>query len=172
MTASVSPDPVGGSKPAETKADLEDLRHDVEDTASIAAERGKGFAAAARKQALAYVDDRKGEAARSVSDLAQSLRDSGQTFDDRPNIRAFFDSAAEGLDDLAGSIERPGSGITTFMDVQAAAASVRSAGSGQVWLASRIRPQCTGMTVFAPTASASPTACSGPRCTSGHAALY
>lgn len=106
MTASASPDPVGGTKPAETRADLEDLRHDVEDTASLAAERGKGFAAAARKHALSYVDDRKGEAARSVSDLAKSLRDSGKTFDDRPNIRAFFDSAAEGLDDFAGSIDR------------------------------------------------------------------
>ncbi|MEH3118421.1 MAG: hypothetical protein PGN25_12745 [Methylorubrum populi] len=106
MTASASPDPVGGPGPAETKADLEDLRHDVEDTASLAAERGKGFAAAARRHALSYVDDRKGEAARSVSDLARSLRDSGRTFDDRPNIRAFFDSAAEGLDDFAGSIER------------------------------------------------------------------
>ena len=106
MTSSASPDPIGGAKPAETKADLEDLRHDVEDTASLAAERSKGLAAAARQQALSYVDDRKGEAARSVSDLAKSLRDSGKTFDDRPNIRAFFDSAAEGLDDLAGSIER------------------------------------------------------------------
>ncbi|CAO4164347.1 hypothetical protein [Methylorubrum populi] len=106
MTASASPDPVGHAKPADTRADLEDLRHDVEDTASVAAERGRGFAAAARQHALAYVDDRKGEAARSVSDLAKSLRDSGKTFDDRPNVRAFFDSAAEGLDDLAGSIER------------------------------------------------------------------
>jgi hypothetical protein len=34
MTSSASPDPVGGARPAETKADLEDLRHDVEDTAS------------------------------------------------------------------------------------------------------------------------------------------
>lgn len=103
MTASASPDPAARTDP---KADLKDLRHDVEDTAHVAAERGKGFAAAARKQALAYVDERKGEAARSVSDLAGSLRDSGKTFEDRPNIRAFFDSAAEGLDDLAGSIER------------------------------------------------------------------
>ncbi len=110
MTASASPDPIGGAASGasspEAKADLQDLRHDVEETASVAAERGKGFAAAARQHALSYVDDRKGEAARSVSDLAKSLRDSGKTFDDRPNIRAFFDSAAEGLDDFAGSIER------------------------------------------------------------------
>ncbi|WP_232629308.1 hypothetical protein [Methylobacterium sp. Leaf118] len=104
MTA--SPDPIGGTDPAARSADLKDLRHDVEDTAHVAAERGRGFAAAARKHALSYVDDRKSEAARSVSDLARSLKDSGKTFDDRPNIRAFFDSAAEGLDDLSGSIER------------------------------------------------------------------
>ncbi|GJE73992.1 MULTISPECIES: hypothetical protein [Methylorubrum] len=108
MTASASPDPVGGADPAARQADLKDLRHDVEDTAHVAVERGRGLAAAARQQALDYVDQRKGEAARSVGDLAKSVRDSGQTFEDRPNIRAFFDSAADGLDDLAGSIERRG----------------------------------------------------------------
>ncbi len=112
MTASASPEPVGGADPtarqANPQGDLKDLRHDVEDTAQLAAERGRGLAAAARKQAYAYVDQRKGEAARSVGDLAKSLRESGNTFEDRPNIRAFFDSAAEGLDDLAGSIERRG----------------------------------------------------------------
>jgi hypothetical protein len=108
MTASASPDPAAGADPAARPADLKDLRHDVEDTAHIAAERGRGLASAARKQAYAYVDQRKGEAARSVGDIAQSIRDSGRTFEDRPNLRAFFDSAAEGLDGLAGSIERRG----------------------------------------------------------------
>ncbi len=50
MTASASPDPVGGADPAARPADLKDLRHDVEDTAHLAAERGRGLAAAARKQ--------------------------------------------------------------------------------------------------------------------------
>lgn len=106
MTASQSqghaPGPgTGGADPG----DVNDLRRDVEDTVDVAVERGRGFAGAARVHALNFAESRKSEAARSVSDLAHSLRDSGKTFDDRPNIKAFFDSAAEGLDDLAGSIE-------------------------------------------------------------------
>ena len=60
---------------------------------------------AARAQAQDYVERRKGDAAQSVNDLAKTLRDSSRTFDDRPNIKAFFDSAAEGLEQLGGSIE-------------------------------------------------------------------
>ena len=101
MTASQSPGQTGREPPG----DLDGLRHDVEDTLGVAAERGKGFAAAARSHAVSFAEGRKSEAARSVSDIAGSLRDSGRTFDDRPNVKAFFDSAAEGLDDLAGTIE-------------------------------------------------------------------
>lgn len=103
MTASPPSGHAGeaGSDPG----DLNDLKRDVEDTVDVAMERGRGFAAAARSHAVHFAESRKGEAARSVSDLAHSLRDSGRTFDDRPNVKAFFDSAAEGLDDLAGSIE-------------------------------------------------------------------
>ena len=85
--------------------DLQDLKRDVEQTADVAVERGRGFASAARGHALNFAEDRKSETARSIADLAQSLRDSGQTFEDRPNIKAFFESAAEGLHDLSGSIE-------------------------------------------------------------------
>ena len=102
MTASHPAGQTGGA-PSEN---LDDLRHDVEDSLGVAAERGRGFAAAARSHAQSFAEGRKSEAARSVADLAQSIRDSGRTFDDRPNIRAFFDSAAEGLDDLAGTIEK------------------------------------------------------------------
>ncbi|GJE55149.1 MULTISPECIES: hypothetical protein [Methylobacterium] len=99
MTA--SPTPGQASDPG----DLHDLKRDVEDTVDVAVERGRGFAAAARTHAVNLAEGRKAEAAKSVSGLAHSLRDSGRTFDDRPNVKAFFDSAAEGLDDLAGSIE-------------------------------------------------------------------
>ncbi|GEP08800.1 hypothetical protein [Methylobacterium gnaphalii] len=99
MTASPHPGP------ASDPGDLKDLKRDVEDTVEVAVERGRGFAAAARAHALGFAETRKDEAARSVSDIANTLRDSSKTFDDRPNVKAFFDSAAEGLDDLAGSIE-------------------------------------------------------------------
>ena len=62
------------------------------------------FADEARAQAIDYVGKRKGDAAQSVADIARSVRDSGHGFKDQPNIQAFFDNAAEGLEQLAGSI--------------------------------------------------------------------
>lgn len=92
-----------GTSPAgEWKA----LRGDVEGIADVAVERGRGFVSAARAQATDYVDRRKLDAAQSVNDLAQGLRDSSKSFDDKPNIKAFFDSAAEGLEQLGSSIEK------------------------------------------------------------------
>lgn len=85
--------------------DLKTLRNDVDGIASLAAERGRGFVDAAKVQATDYVDRRKSDAAQSVHDLARGLRDSSKTFDDKPNIKALFDSAAEGLEQLGGSIE-------------------------------------------------------------------
>lgn len=109
MAASRSPGQAEGAgngiASSQHSGDIDDLRRDVEETAEVAIERGRGFAAAARTHALNYADSRKSEAARSVTDLARSLRDSGHTFDDRPNVKAFFDSAADGLDDLAGQIK-------------------------------------------------------------------
>ena len=92
-------------KAAPAPADLDDLKDDVRHAADDAVRQGRGFAQAARGHALGFVEDKKAEAARSVSGIAGSLRDSGRTFDDQPNVKAFFDSAADGLDDLATSIE-------------------------------------------------------------------
>lgn len=98
--------PADAAQPAAGEAaDWKDLRGDVEGIAGVAAERGRGFVQAARTHATDYVDRRKGDAAQSVHDLAKTLRDSSKSFDDKPNIRAFFDSAAEGLEQLGGSIE-------------------------------------------------------------------
>ncbi|GJD94047.1 hypothetical protein OCOJLMKI_1247 [Methylobacterium iners] len=94
------------ARPADDTADLKDLRRDVDGIANLAVERGRGFVDAARLQATEYVDRRKGDAAQSVTDLARTLRDSSKTFDDKPNIKAFFDSAAEGLEQLGTSIEQ------------------------------------------------------------------
>ena len=50
------------------------------------------------------MDRRKNDAAQSVADFASSVRETRRSFEDRPNIAAFFDSAAEGLDQLAETI--------------------------------------------------------------------
>lgn len=97
-------DPAGAA--ARETADWKALKGDVEGIADVAVERGRGFVDAARSQATSYVEQRKSDAARSVTDLAKSVRDSSRTFDDKPNIRAFFDSAADGLEHLGSSIEK------------------------------------------------------------------
>lgn len=90
------------------RADWEAVKDEVTETAeeavNVARERSRHFAAAARDRAAHYVDRRKDSAAQSVEDIASSLRDSGQAFEDRPNIKAFMDSAAEGLEHLAEEI--------------------------------------------------------------------
>ena len=84
--------------------DWDSLRSDVTDMAGAAVERGRHFIDAARDQANDYADRRKDDVAQSVADFATSLRESTHSFDERPNIRAVVDTAAEGLEQLADSI--------------------------------------------------------------------
>jgi hypothetical protein len=94
------------SAAADERAQWRALQGDVEGLAGVAAEQGRGLLDAVRLQAQDYVETRKGDAARSVHDLARSLRNSGRDMGDKPNVRAFFDSAADGLEQLGTSIER------------------------------------------------------------------
>ena len=108
MSATHAPGQNEAASPTGTTAgqpDLKTLRDDVDGIKDLALERGKGFVDAAKAQATDYVDRRKGDAAQSVHDLARGLRDSSKSFDEQPNIKAFFDSAADGLEQLGGSIE-------------------------------------------------------------------
>ncbi|RDI59358.1 hypothetical protein [Microvirga subterranea] len=84
--------------------DWDSLRDDVSDMAGAAVERGRHFIDAARDQASDYAERRKDDIAQSVADFATSLRESTSSFEERPNIRAVVDSAAEGLETLAGTI--------------------------------------------------------------------
>ena len=86
------------------EADWDALKDDVGEIAGAAMARGRHFLDSARDQATSYVDRRKDDVAQSVTDFANSLRESTTSFEDRPNIRAFVDGAAEGLDQLAGTI--------------------------------------------------------------------
>lgn len=86
------------------EAEWKGLRSDASQFADAAVDRGRGLIDAARLQAFDYADKRKGSAAQSVADLAGSVRESGKSFEAQPNVRAFFDSAAEGLDQLSGTI--------------------------------------------------------------------
>lgn len=96
-----------------------DIKDDVGQIAGAAVEQGRHFLDSAKTQATSFVDQRKDDAAQSVSDLAKTLRDTLKQFEDRPNIRAFADSAAEGLDQLAETI-RSRSFNEIFGDVEQA----------------------------------------------------
>lgn len=75
------------------------------DLKSAAIDHGKALYESAKDQATGFVDQRKSEAAQSVSDLAASLRETGRSFGDKPNINAFVGSAADGLEQLATTIQ-------------------------------------------------------------------
>ncbi|MBZ6076535.1 hypothetical protein [Microvirga puerhi] len=93
------------------------LRGDVSDIADAAVEQGWHFIDAAREQATDYAGRRKADVAQSVADFATSLRESTRSFEERPNIQAVVDSAAEGLEQLADSI-RDRSFADIFNDVE------------------------------------------------------
>jgi ElaB/YqjD/DUF883 family membrane-anchored ribosome-binding protein len=84
--------------------DWDALKGDVGDIAGAAVERSRYFIDSAREQATDYVDRRKDDVAQSVADFATSLREATHSFDERPNIRAVVDTAAEGLEQLADTI--------------------------------------------------------------------
>ena len=86
------------------KEDWDTLKDEVGDIAGVAVERSRYFIDSAREQATDYVGRRKDDVAQSVADFATSLRESTRSFDERPNIRAVVDTAAEGLEHLADSI--------------------------------------------------------------------
>lgn len=104
MTASPN-DGVKDPSVEAVEAEWKGLRSDASQFADSAVDRGRGLIDAARVQAVDYAEKRKEAAAQSVADLAGSVRQSGRSFEQQPNIRAFFENAAEGLDQLSGTIK-------------------------------------------------------------------
>ncbi|KQO86019.1 hypothetical protein ASF56_24110 [Methylobacterium sp. Leaf122] len=64
------------------------------------------FASTVRGQVQSYVVNRKVDLARSVSDVAGAIRVSSSGFAEQPHVKAFFDSAAEGIEELSEEISR------------------------------------------------------------------
>ena len=90
----------GGGDTAEWKG----LKDDVGELAEAAVRQGRSFLDGAKGQATHFADEQKNFAAQAVSGFARSLREATNGFENRPNIQAFVDSAAGGLDDLAETI--------------------------------------------------------------------
>ena len=66
----------------------------------------QSFAEMLRQQTEGYVEKRKADAARLVSDVGDAIRDTGSNFDGLPQLKEFFGQAALGVDELAESISR------------------------------------------------------------------
>jgi hypothetical protein len=79
----------------------------------------QNFAEAVRTAASGYVDRRKSDVAQAIADVAASIREATAPLDSRPNVNAFVQAAAEGIDQLAGTLQsRPGAAIVNdFEDV-------------------------------------------------------
>jgi hypothetical protein len=71
-------------------------------------------------QAHGYVEKRKADAVRAVSDVAAVIRGSGAGLGATPHVKAFFDSAADGVDEFADGIARRSLG-EIYDEVDAAA---------------------------------------------------
>ncbi|SDA34135.1 hypothetical protein SAMN02799622_05711 [Methylobacterium sp. UNC378MF] len=86
------------------------MQNGAQDQRSSAADQefhtAQSFADTLRDQTQGYVENRKADAARLVSDVGDALRDTGSNFDGLPQLKEFFDQAALGVDELAESISR------------------------------------------------------------------
>ncbi|MCJ2054791.1 hypothetical protein [Methylobacterium sp. J-070] len=67
---------------------------------------GPGFADALRDQTQGYIEKRKADAARLVSDVGGAIRDTGASFDALPQLKEVFEQAALCVDELAETISR------------------------------------------------------------------
>lgn len=94
-------------RPSSSSGDVADwnvLKEDVGEIAEVAVERGRHVFDTLREQLESYADHRKDEVAQSFSELARSLRQATEPFDDRPGIRALVDTAAGGLEQVSDAI--------------------------------------------------------------------
>lgn len=82
-----------------------DLKHGMNDITDVVFEQGRNLAQAAREQVSAYAQERKSDLAQSVADFAGSLRESTQSFEGQPSLRAVTDIAVDGLEQIADNIE-------------------------------------------------------------------
>lgn len=98
------------------------MRNGAQDRGASGPDRSeaRAFTAVLRDQAQGYVGKRKADAARVVSDVGDAIRETGASFDGLPQLQAFFDEAALGVDGLAEDISRR-SFNEIYDEVQAAA---------------------------------------------------
>ncbi|MCJ2127287.1 hypothetical protein [Methylobacterium sp. E-045] len=65
-----------------------------------------GFTGSIREQAESYTEKRKADVSRVVSDVAEAIRASSADFGSHQHVKAFFDSAADGIQELSEKIDQ------------------------------------------------------------------
>lgn len=106
-----------GVKQGDAGSIVNELKSGAGELKTAAVEHGRHLLESAKDQATGFADQRKDDVARSVSDIASSLRESGRQFGERPNIQAFVGSAADGLEQLAAGL-RERSFADIYSDVE------------------------------------------------------
>jgi hypothetical protein len=91
----------GGAEPGDLKSIASDVASEI---ASSALEQSRGLLDAAKGTATSFADQRKETAAQSIADLASSLRETGNSFEEQPSLKAFVGTAADGLEQMASGI--------------------------------------------------------------------
>ncbi len=110
-----------GTKASGETGDLKSIASDVaSEIASTALEQSRGLLDAAKGTATSFADERKDTAAQSIADLASSLRETGNSFEEQPSLKAFVGTAADGLEQIATGI-RDRSFAEIYGDIEAVA---------------------------------------------------
>ena len=101
--------------------DLKSIASEVaSEIASTAVEQSRGLLDAAKGTATSFADQRKDTAAQSIADLASSLRETGNSFEEQPSLKAFVGTAADGLEQIATGI-RDRSFAEIYADIESVA---------------------------------------------------
>lgn len=93
----------GDRRPAE---EWDGVKSDAQRIADTASAEARKLSDTAKREATTFADRRKNSVAQSVSDIADSIRETGEGFGDKPNIHAFTKAAADGLEDLSEQISQ------------------------------------------------------------------
>lgn len=96
--------PTGGAGTRDFNSTWSAVRRDVDRLVDAAAAQGKELTLSAQQGAGQYVEGRKNALAYAVDDLGRSLRETSASLADQPNLRAYVDAAADGLDGLSAQI--------------------------------------------------------------------
>ena len=93
-----------GTRDAADIDDLTAVQADVDRIVSAATAEARRLRRQAGEYGAAFAKRQKNGIANAISDAAEGLRDTADTLEDRPNVRAIVDQASASLEDIAERI--------------------------------------------------------------------